>query len=165
MPDMHRIERLTHTIAGRIQERVDSLAMGLKGDSKRPPFTVRLTEDEQLEMYFAMDEQKWQQMVQERGLDKATDYSLAMQKLVEKKLGPSEPTTIMLAPQQFGALGEGPQPMQPQPMQQPMGQTMGQMDMAALTGGMQPDESTPGAQAAIQQALSSVGLDPSQVGF
>jgi hypothetical protein len=156
MPPEHRIERLANRIAERIEQKSDMLARGLKGDTDRPPFTVRLTKEEQLEQWFGMDETKWLKVIEERGLDEATKYSLAMQKLHAEVFGPAEQTTVMLAPQQYAALGEGIGNGMGPPTQEPP------IDIAAITQGMQPQPQN--VQAILGQTLASVGLDPSQVG-
>jgi hypothetical protein len=145
----HRFERVSKAISERITKQVESMAEGLKGDSEQPPYSVRLTKDEQLQQYFSMDEKKWQGVIQERGLAEALRYSEEMQKLVSEKLGPSTPTTVLLAPQQYAMLGEDIQ---------------GVTGATQTTGDPTVTPNQENVQGIVNGALSKVGLTPEMVG-
>jgi hypothetical protein len=106
----HRIEQLTDRLAQRLEERIKQAALAMRSPEQRPPFTQRLTEMEQLEQYFAMDGDKWQQLVQTQGLQDTLRYSHAMQRLVAKHYGPADPTVVWQNANEASFSG-GPEPL------------------------------------------------------
>ncbi|MGE0371950.1 MAG: hypothetical protein AB7Q01_08690 [Gammaproteobacteria bacterium] len=129
----HRIERLTNKMADAIQKRIDRNARAYMGGATNPPFTTPLSDQEQLEMYFAMDSQKWQTMIEKHGIKGAVDYSQAMLKLLDKH-GIHPQMTPLLA--QEASLATGGQP------------------------GLEPQRAAPDWKQVVEQALSGAGLDP-----
>lgn len=92
----HRLERLQDRLTTEIKRQVADLAVQLKGPGGRPPFAVALTEDEQIEQYFAMTPEKWQAMVHSQGLKQTLAYSEAMLRLLARRFGPLNPTAPIL---------------------------------------------------------------------
>lgn len=87
MAHEHRIERLTNRLSQEMQKRIDSLAVGYRGGASQPPFSQRLTDEEQVQQYFAMTPERWQQMTTKYGIAAAREYSAAMGKLLQKLYG------------------------------------------------------------------------------
>lgn len=90
------IEKVTQQLAEAIELRI-ALMVNTLGGNSRPPFSVKLSDDEQLEQYFAMTEDKWQELITKYGLAPTVKYSEAMQKLVAKKFGESR-MPVIIAP-------------------------------------------------------------------
>jgi len=95
----HRFEKQKDMLVTRMRKAIDSLKDGIKMGSNQPPFSVKLSEQEQLEQYAAMDQQKWQQMIQTYGLKGAMEYSEEMQKLWRKHFPETRPAVLMVPSQ------------------------------------------------------------------
>ena len=119
MKAKHRFERLVNTLSDVLEQQVESLSFALSDGGEQPPFTRKLTEDEQIEMYVAMDEQKWATMLKEKGAHDTVRYSEAMLRLVDKKYGPIQPSAVWV-----------------QATPQDVMNNMAQMGMGGMGGGM-----------------------------
>ena len=168
----HRIERISHLLSKRIQERVTATAKGFSGNQD-PPFAVKLTEDEQIELYLQIDSAGWQKMAEQNGWAEVKKYSDAMGKLIEKKFGHGKggPVVEGAADEIRGIDGmDGPAALSsasPQQLNQQLNQqpAMQQPAMPAMTpqgSGGQGLES--GVMQKIVQALQSAGAAGAQGG-
>lgn len=137
----HILETYVDRLASEFERRVERTAKDLLGGANQPPWTQKLTEDEQLEMYFAMDGPKWVQMISRYGLKATLEYSKAMMKIVEKRFGLN--LTGILVPD--GMLN------------------MPEMNVEAQTPS--PVDEGPSTDDIIKDALGKVGLDPNNFGF
>jgi hypothetical protein len=96
MSKKRRFEKQKDMLVTRMRTAINSLKEGIQMGSNEPPFSVKLTEQEQLEQYAAMDQQKWQQMVQTYGVKGAMEYSEEMQKLWRKHFPETRPEILMV---------------------------------------------------------------------
>lgn len=117
----HRLERVKGLLVTGMQARIKGLAAELRGPGDRPPFSQRLTEDEMLQQYAAMDAPRWQQMIKVQGLKKTLAYSRAMLTILQRRYG-INPAIIQL-PDQLLQGQQAEQLRQDQPAtQQPLDQ-------------------------------------------
>lgn len=153
------MEGIVNTLSDNLSNYAPKLAEGAFG-SGQPPFTRKLTEQEQLQQYLAMDGPKWLAMMQTapNGAKDALRYSAAMLKLYQKYNGPIQPgMAIMSGPPTPAEMPLGsPDPRSPQNQPSPLGGAgSGDGDMRQLAQQMPADPHS--VQQIIQQAMSRVG--------
>lgn len=140
----HRFERVVEKAAARFERVAEEMSRDMMGEATTAPFTRKLTEKEQLEIYAAMDNQKWEAIIKEYGLSEALRYSEHMKKLMDKYYPPAskQQPIFNVRDSDFGA--SAPRSSAPWDAAQ---------QQSALTDQM------------MTQALQSAGVDPQEVGL
>jgi hypothetical protein len=147
----HFLVRRTEKLVNEMNRRADMLAGALgppRGEP--PPFHVKLSDEEMLQQYAALDDQKVQAIIATYGLSDYLDYSLAMQKLVSKYYPNNRPAW---ATYQAGTNPDVPS-VQPPPEVVAAQARMGMMQPAQ--GQQQPEQ-------VVAQTLASAGITPERM--
>jgi hypothetical protein len=131
MATQHVLERRTNLLVTKMRTTISAMAQAM-GGGQDPPFSVKLSEEEQMEQYLSLDDAGWKKLIEERGWAEMKKYSEAMVEMVRKKYKSGDGPTVMgpadeiraidsmpQQPQQGGMPGMPQGPMPPQPPMPP----------------------------------------------
>lgn len=160
MADVHPFERRALRLANRIRTQIETVRRGMEPPGTKPPFAVKLSEEEQIEQFLAIEPQGWQELIRREGAAEVRKYARAMADLIERRYGPVKATVVPVTAEDtaWQPRPEGMQPPQPQlpamPQLPALPQLPVQPAMPAQTVQAAPAPQPDAVQQLVMQALT-----------